>query len=406
MSKKARGDWIDEFMAFARPFNTTPLFLEWGAVWQLTTAVTRQCVSELYGQKLAPNMFVLLIGGPGSGKSQAISAIRSIMLAGTGMTFIPSSVTRAALQDFMHENLQNRKGPDGSFLPSNEAIALSEEMQGILPEHDVGHLSLYNELYDLRSIYKSRTRTHGQVDLQSPYCSIITGAQPAFLGTTLPEQAWGMGFMSRSVMVFDRQRDRSSAFRHKKLDEAARTKLISSLRQRAKLFGYFQWSEEAIHLYETWWVDKGGPPVPQAKRLAMGYNTRRDLHFFKLAMAYSLARGTDLIVTLDDATQAISLLLRTEERMKFIFAEMANTGVMVAIQDVLDIIRQETGAGRTVHESVLINALQSRFPPNQVHAIIDNLEKAQMIKVATDKAGIPTARGYRSFTAGEKLSLL
>jgi len=404
MPKTPRGDWIDRFIAYAQPFNTTPLFLEWGAVWQLSTAVTRQCVSELYGQKMAPNMFVLLIAAPGAGKSQAISAVRSIMIPATQFSFIPSSVTRAALQDFMSDNQQTRKDPAGAFSISNEAIALSEEMQGILPEHDVGHLSLYNELYDLRSIYKSRTRTHGQIDLQAPYCSIITGAQPAFLATTLPEQAWGMGFMSRSIMVFDKQRDRTSAFKSKSLDHAAQTKLITDLRKRKELFGYFAWDSAAIDLYETWWVDKGGPPVPQAKRLAMGYNTRRDMHFFKLAMAYSLARGTDLKVTLEDVTQAIGLLLRTEDRMRFIFAEMANTGVMVAMQDVLDIIRQETAAGKSVHESVLINALQQRFPPNQVHAIIDNLDKAQLIKVVEGKGA--AARGFREFTAGAKLGHL
>lgn len=378
------------------------MFTEWGAVWQLSTAVTRQVGTKLRGQLLTPNMFVLLIGGPGSGKSQAVSAIRQIILPATGLSLIPSSITRAGLQDYMQENLQQRKNPDGSICLSNECIALSEEMQGILPEHDIGHLTLYNELYDVRSVYKAQTRSHGKIDLQSPYCSIITGAQPAFLGTTLPEQAWGMGFMSRSIMVFDTPRARTSAFEQGEINHTLQTELIMELREISKLFGYFRWDAGAKALYETWWVARGGPPTPQAKRLAMGYNSRRDLHFFKLAMAFSLARTSELVVNVEDVQKAISLLLRTEDRMKHIFTEMSNTGAMVAIQDVLDMIRQEAADGRNVHESTLVNILMQRFQPTQVHAMIENLVQSGLLA----EKGKISGKGFREFGPGEKLSML
>lgn len=344
----------------------------------------------------------MLIGGPGSGKSQAISAARQIIIPATDISVIPSSVTRAGLQDYMQENLKQRIHPDGKVNISNECIALSEEMQGILPEHDIGHLTFYNELYDVRSVYKAQTRTSGKIDLQSPYCSIITGAQPAFLGSQLPEQAWGMGFMSRAIMVFDQSRVRSNAFDREEIDRTLQAKLIAELRAKTKLFGYFKWQPEAISLYKTWWVDRGGPPVPQAKRLAMGYNSRRDLHFFKLAMVMSLSRGNDCLVMQEDVKHAISLLLRTEDHMKHIFTEMSNTGAMVAIQDVLDVVRAEAQAGKSVHEGVLIDLLMRRFAPTQVHALIENLVNSQMLQAV----GNINARGLREFKPGKKLSVL
>ena len=211
-----------------------------------------------------------------------------------------------------------------------------------------------------------------------------------------------MGFMSRSIMVFDTPRDRTSAFGHKDVDHSLQTQLIMELRSIAKLHGYFKWDEDAVKLYETWWVARGGPPVPQAKRLAMGYNSRRDLHFFKIAMAYSLARSDDLLVTVDDTQKAISLLLRTENRMKHIFTEMNNTGAMVAMQDVLDVIRQEAAEGRAVNESALVNMLMQRFQPTQVHATIENMVQAEMIK---DIGGIG-GKGFRQFGPGAKLNAL
>lgn len=404
MARKTK-DWIAEFVEFGRPFNTPKQFLEWGAVWQLSTAVGRQVGSRLRGQLLTPNLFIALLAGPGAGKSQAISAIRQVMLAACNISLIPASVTRAGLQDYMQENVQKRTAPDGSLMLSNECIALSEEMQGILPEHDIGHLTLYNELYDVRSIYKARTRSSGQIDLQSPYCSIITGAQPAFFATTLPEQAWGMGFMSRLIMVFGHQRTRTSAFEHEDVDRVQQTKLITDLRDISKLYGYFKWDKGARALYETWWVEKGGPPTPMAKRLAMGYNSRRDLHFFKLAMAFSLSRSSELLVTEEDARRAIALLLQTENNMKHIFNEMSQAGATMALADVLETIKGDAAEGREVEESRLIHMLMQKFPSTQVHSIIDNMVKTGMLKQTGGLTGA-AAVGFRRFAPGDKMAAL
>ena len=395
-------DWVAEFIRFGQPFNTPDLFLEWGAIWQLTTAIGRQAGTPIRGQFLTPNMFIALLAGPGAGKSQAVSAIRQIILPACNISLIPASVTRAGLQDYMQENVQKRTGPDGALLLSNECIALSEEMQGILPEHDIGHLTLYNELYDVRSVYKARTRSSGEINLQSPYCSIITGAQPAFLATTLPEQAWGMGFMSRLIMVFEAARERTSAFEFADLDRKLQTKLITDLRDLSKLYGYFKWDKGARALYETWWVQKGGPPIPGAKRLAMGYNSRRDLHFFKLAMAFSLSRGNDLIVTAEDATKAISLLLRTEDRMKHIFNEMSRAGATMAISDILETVKSDALEGQPVEESRLIHMLLNRgFPSTQTHSLIENMITSGMLKQV---GGL--GKGFRRFVPGDKAGSL
>lgn len=389
-------------MRFGNPYNTPELFLEWGAIWQLTTAVGRQVGTRLRGQLLTPNMFIALLAGPGAGKSQAISAIRQIILPACNISLIPASVTRAGLQDYMQENVQKRTSPDGSLMLSNECIALSEEMQGILPEHDIGHLTLYNELYDVRSVYKARTRSNGEINLQSPYCSIITGAQPAFLATTLPEQAWGMGFMSRLIMVFGTPRERTSAFEHAELDRKLQTTLITDLREISKLYGYFKWDKGARQLYETWWVEKGGPPTPQAKRLAMGYNSRRDLHFFKLAMAFALSRSSDLSITTADVEKAISLLLRTEQRMKSIFNEMNQAGATMALSDILETVKSEAMDGQAVSESKIIHMLMNRgFPNTQVHALVENMITAGMLKQVGGVNG-PGSKGFRNFVPGEK----
>lgn len=396
-------DLINSFIEYSAPYNAGARFIEWGGVWMLGTTAGRALGTKLRGQHVAPNLFVLLVAGPGSGKSQTVKAVKSVLIPATGISTIPASVTRAGLQDYMQDNLKTRIDPSGLQIPSNECIALSDEMQGILPEHDIGHLTLYNELYDIQGVYKARTRSHGEINLQSPYCSIITGAQPAYLATTLPEQAWGMGFMSRSILVFDLPRERTSAFEHADVDHTLQSKIIHDLKQIRQLHGWFKWSAQARALYEEWWVKHGGPPVPTNKRLNMGYCARRDLHFFKLAMIFSLSRTNDLIVSLDDARRAIELLTGTENRMRHIFNEMAATGVSAAYGDVIDAVRVRAADGGSMDESELVHMLMDRYQPTQVKMLIEQLLTSQVLAKAPSAVD---AVGFRKFIPGPKAGML
>lgn len=394
-------DLIEAFCRYSEVFNTTPLFAKAGAIWMLGTAARRSIGMRARGNTLHPNLFLELVGGPGTGKSQTIAAVRSVFITATGMSIIPGSITRAGMEDYMQGNLQQSKNPDGSLLLSHECIGLSEEMQGILPDQDLGHLTLYNILYDLPHLHKARTRTHGEVTLESPYCSILTGAQPAFLAMAMPEAAWGMGFMSRSMMVFDTPRERRSMFELRDVDHKLKADIIHDLKDVNGHHGWMDWEESAVGLYDEWWVQNGGQPIPGAKRLAMGYNSRREQHMAKLAMIMSLSRSNSLMVSLEDVGRAIEALLHFESQMKHVFTEMASTGSMVALQDIIDKIRSDTAEGADTAEATLIQLLMQRFPSSQVHSTIENLINSKIIVVS----GGLDVRGLRKFKIGPTVAL-
>lgn len=394
-------NFVEAFARYSEVYNTTPLYARAAALWMLGTAVRRAVAMRSRGNNLCPNLFIELVGGPGTGKSQSVSAVRSIFLPATNRSFIPASVTRAGMEDYMRDNLVQTKSPDGGLLMMNECIGLSDEMQGILPDQDLGHLTLYNILYDLPTLHKAVTRTHGEIRLEAPYCSILTGAQPAFLATTMPEQAWGMGFMSRSLMVFDTPRERRSMFEFRDVDNKLKADLIHDLKIVADLHGYMEWTKDAVSLYHQWWVEAGGQPVPSQKRLAMGYNSRREIHMAKLAMIHSLARENTtqghLLVTISDVQSAIKDLLHFEAQMKNIFYEMATTGSMVALADVIDRVKVNYAESKDTPEAVLIEMLMQRFPSTQVHSMIENMISSKAIQLSPQSTEI---KGTRRFVPG------
>lgn len=392
-------NFITAFEQYAQIYNTVDRYRTIGGVFLVSTAAKRSIAMQARGNILHPNMYFQLIGGPSAGKSQAIKAVMDIILPATDFSIIPASITRAGMEDYMKDNLKTRTAHTGSMMMSSECIGISEEMQGILPDQDLGHLTLYNILYDNPNIHRAVTRSHGEIKLEEPFCAILTGAQPAFLATTMPEQAWGMGFMSRTMMVFGVQGKRISAFDTITSDQKLKADLIHDLKEIFNLSGWVKWDKQAIALYEQWWVVTGGAPIPTAKRLVMGYNGRRELHMLKLAITMSLAESNEMLVKEHHVAAAIKLLLDLEAQTRHIFNEMSSTGSTVALSDVLESVKRNWADGeKLTPESDLITLLMQRFPSTQVHSLIENLVSSGALE---DCSSI-NAKGFRKFKPGAR----
>jgi hypothetical protein len=393
-------DFVTSFETYARIFNTPPRYAKWAGLFAISLAAGRRIALRARGSLLAPNLYVQMIGPPATGKSRAIAACQSIVSKATDYVAMPSSLTRAGMEDYMRANIKSRKAPDGREQPSSECIGMSEELQGILPDQDLTHLTMYNILYDSPDGYSAVTRTHGEIKLDHPYCAILSGAQPSFLATTMPEQAWGMGFMSRTVMVWDIPNERQSMFEGASLDLDLQAKLVHDLRTIFNAFGWMQWEKPAIELYEQWWVKHGGNPIPAHKRLQMGYNGRRELQMVKLAMIFSLSQSTELIVTQEHVGRAISTLLEAEQQMQHIFNEMSSAGSIIALEDVMDKIRQNARDNRHTSEAELIEMLMQRFPATQIHSLVDGLLSSNVIEMV----GEMQVKGFRKFGPGKRMA--
>ncbi len=137
-------NFIDSFVKFGSVFNAPERYLRWGGLFLATTLVTRSVGVRVRGNILAPNLYLQMVGGPSVGKSQTIKAMKEILQPATNFTFIPKSLTRAGMQDFMAANLKQRLSIEGTPTMSSEFIGMADELQGILPDQDLGHLAAHD----------------------------------------------------------------------------------------------------------------------------------------------------------------------------------------------------------------------------------------------------------------------
>jgi hypothetical protein len=188
--------------------------------------------------------------------------------------------------------------------------------------HDLELLSFLNEIFDNDKSYREKKRyLNGgkEIQITNPQLNILFGTQPKFLASIFPEEAWGMGTMSRFVMVFG--------------DEAPRPQLFGAIEDRMPYYkelaewmkgwtdmhGCFKFTDAArdlaISYYEKF------TPVPDHPRLET-YNGRRFRYLIRLAMVSTLSRTNALVIDDFDIDRARHWLLSTERQMPAIFAEM------------------------------------------------------------------------------------
>jgi Protein of unknown function (DUF3987) len=375
-------NWISSFTRLTSGLETPEIFRKWAAISVIASVLERKVWSKSKGMYLYPNQYIVLVGPPGTGKSNIISFSERLMRQVTDIFVAPSSVTSASLIDTMQ--LAQRKILQPYFYQFNSVQVLSSEFQNFLPAYEASFMGIMTKLYDCE-LYEERRRT-GKVQhikIDSPQLSMLAGTTPSYLNTFLPEGAWDQGFTSRTIFVFAETNgtyvnifeDASDA----EYLKAIHDDLLHDLKLISSVSGQALWTEEA-QLEMTAWDIKGRKPVPSHGRLTH-YNSRRTVHILKLAIVASLARGQSLSVTKEDFETAKSWLFEAEELMPDIFKNMSITSEARAMEDARYYLKQLHGKlnGSAVPEHFLISFLKDRIPSHSLTKVIDTMVRSKMI---------------------------
>ena len=256
-------------------------------------------------------------------------------------------------------------------------------------------LSIINELFDHKDSYREERRhsLKEPIDIPKPMTTLLTGSQPGFLATLLPEAAWTMGWTSRMLMVYSSSTPSVPLFGTYKNQEALQTALVKKLDETAEYYGEMKWDANAIAEMERWRKDNWAP-VPDHPKLA-NYTPRRGTIFaVKLAMVAAMSRGEELAIRLQDVERARGWLLEIEDLMPQIFRDM----IMRSDDQVMEETFQYTFEIYMKHRLPLTSSLILRFlcqrtPAEKAEKILSLMEKSGIFeRVAGTESYIPRAR--------------
>lgn len=347
----------------------------------LAGALERKVWLRLKGWQriLYPNLYVLLIAGPGVGKTDALRGVRQFWETLPNLHVAPSSVSRASLTDSLNEAQRAILEPTtGAFEKFNSLAVCAEEFGTFLTAYETEFMSTLNHLYDnIKYSEKKRSMKEG-IEIVAPQLNLIAATTPSWLGGNLPDTAWSEGFASRLMLVFSAEKIKRHPFEGEAHNDALEAQLLLELESIHDLFGAIQISEEFAALFLAWYMGDC-PPSPEHPKLEH-YLPRRHVHFLKLAMIFSISRSSELILSEIDYYEAMNFLLDTEAQMPEIFKAIKYNSDANVIDEVYAFIWQayaKEKKGISVHR--IYRFISERAPSYAVEPILNSMIKSRVI---------------------------
>ena len=342
---------------------------------------------------LYPNMYVLLIGGPGVGKTEAMREVHKMWDTLHELKLAPSSVSRASLIDELNEAHRSIFRPfdtDGMVRFNSLQIAATE-FGTFLTQYETEFMSTLNDLYDCVRYKESKRSMKDKIEIPNPQLNLIAGTTPAWLGGTLPETAWAEGFSSRLLLIYSGVRVRVDMFAERP-DQSALEKLVhEDLAAIHSMYGAFSMEPAFKELFQGWYA-KDCPPIPTHPKLEH-YLPRRHIHFLKLCMVMSAARANDYVLRVEDYQHAMDFFLEAEGHMADVFKAVRSGADINVIDEAYNFVYTIYIKEKApVPEHRIIRFLSERMPSHSVAKVLEVMCQSGMLEVAS----VGTALGGRN----------
>jgi hypothetical protein len=320
---EAHGDnFITQYLQYVGETEAPIFYHRWSMLSAVGAYLGRQYSFPFGHSELFPNLYVMLIGDPGTRKSTAIKLAKKI-LTGAGYTTISAdrsskekfimdlageeSDTAGSIDDVLDANLWGRENAEGK---DAEMFIACDEFNDFIGLGNLEFISLLGTMWDFAGDYKHRTKTSKSIAVHNPTISILGGNTPVSFANAFPPDTLGQGFFSRLLLVYGESTGKKIPF--PEIPSVAATGTITRELQRIKLTsrGQAKISPKArdllVKIYNTY------KPIDDARFIS--YSNRRFTHLLKLCLVISACHYSCSIEE-HHVVEANTLLTHTEHLM-------------------------------------------------------------------------------------------
>jgi len=374
------GSWTDGFNQYMDGKGSPPIFTKWAGIFAIACALERRCFIRNAKGYIYPNIFLLVTGPAGVGKTLATKQARRLLKEVNWLHIAPTSVTKASLVDALvvaeRKEIYPMETP--SILSFNALNVVSNELGTFLPQYDNEFMSFLTDVWDGEEYAETRRTAKISIKMEAPLINLAAATTPSFLTGFLPEGAWDQGFLSRCNIIYSGATGPTSLFAEPVYEKKLEEDLIDDLNVIGKMHGRMTFTEEAKAQIEQWHL-AGGPPEPTHPKL-VSYNARRTAHLLKLCMVACASSSDDLVITLDHFVEALDWLMEAEGVVPDIFKAMKTGGDGKVMEECWHFLYELwVREKKAVLEHRLYHFLQERTPAHNVQRILDVMEKSGLI---------------------------
>jgi len=387
-------DWINQYVAYTDGILSPPNFRLWAGIAGVAGALERRVWMTNRQGDVYPNLFVLLVGNPSTGKGNAINPIRAFWKNTKDLHLCPVDVTKASLVDEYRQAHAKRSFQYGNQLIEYQSLLIApRELGSFFSQYDTNFLSVLSDLWDSPPDYTlTRKSKDERVDITNPQVHMLLNSQPDYMSSFFPEEAWGQGFMSRVIMIFSDKEMPIDIFSDEPQLFPMRDRLAARMTAMLKLCGRTTWTDAARAIFQSW-IEGGRQPWPEHSKL-QHYARRRHLNVLKLSMISAVSRAHSLTVEACDVSRALSWLLEAEVTMPDVFRSMTGRSDNQVMQELhWAMWKRYAKDKKPIHIQWVFSFLKVHVPSEKVEKVAHIAERSGlMIRQPGTEMFIPVTR--------------
>ena len=186
-------DWVDSFMDETRGMALPEPFRLWTALTIISGALERRVYTWTKRGHLYPNLFTILAGTPGSGKTLMVNTARNFWCSVPDLHLGPDDPTKASFLDCLETAVRTSTNGSGTTLFTALSVAC-REFGVLLPKYNAGFMNVLSDIYDNPLQYSSPRRTTKSVVIDRPNVNILAAVTPRLPTRTHSRSSLGARF--------------------------------------------------------------------------------------------------------------------------------------------------------------------------------------------------------------------
>ena len=316
---------FDAYFKYVEDTESPIIFHRWSLLTALGAQLGRSYYLPFGDFRIFPNMYVMLIGEPGTRKSSAVKLARKAVasagyskfafdktskekflmdLAGEGEVGVPHTVDTLVMDTLFGAGIGGEP---------KEVFVVADEFNDFAGTGNLEFFSLLGSLWDWddeQRPFEQRFKNSKSIQIYQPTVSILGGNTHAGFAACFPPTTIGQGFLSRILLVFSEASGVKIPFPSRPSDEVRQNLIDCFERIRANVTGESTLTTQAKGMLDTLYRTYKGIDDLRFQH----YSNRRFTHLLKMCLLCSAARAS-IEICAEDVVMANTILSFAEHKM-------------------------------------------------------------------------------------------
>lgn len=314
--------FLANYMKFTEGSEVPDNYHFWSGIYALSCIVNRQVWLSMGQFNIYPNLYVILLGPPGNGKSLAMDTSQILVEDIGGIKTSGDAQTKESLARYMMEECPVTITMDGVPAIITPIAMFATELSHLLGVNSGHMIDFLTTIYSKDKRYITKTKNKGDDVIERPFVGLIACTTQDWINTYLKSDIIGGGFTRRAIFVNEAlgasvaDKSKRRPFLVVAPEQArARQDVLAYAAILRNVSGEFRWDPEAKAAYENWYMTRDIPMDIDT----VGYHKTKPVQVLKVAMLLALSQSTDLTIKKIHFDTSMALFDKTETTLARVF---------------------------------------------------------------------------------------